>query len=169
MYLNKKAQTDLMVFQKHPSYIFPASFIQSNNELNKPVILIDIQQTTELLTEIMSYEFYIMLHFLSLITLFLSMGMLITGPVSFKKFVLSLHGSALLLLFVSGFGLIAKTNIPVGFLSPAWFWQKILVWGLLAVLTPFLVSKTTAFKKTALLVCIVLALAFYAVWQVITR
>ena len=120
----------------------------------------------------MSYEFYKVLHLISLVSLFLSLGMLITGPKSFKKLTLSLHGLALLFLFISGFGLIAKLHIPLKFLSPFWFWQKMLVWLVLAGLTPFFVNKKEdkiTFKKTVVLICVLLGLAFYAVWQVTYR
>ena len=72
----------------------------------------------------MSYEFYKILHLISLIALFLSLGMLIVGPKPLKKLIMSLHGLALLFLFVSGFGLIAKLHIPLTFVpfrSP-WIW-----------------------------------------------
>jgi len=85
---------------------------------------------------------------------------------------MSLHGVALLLLLVSGFGLIAKLHIPLKFLSPSWFWQKTFIWIVLAGLTPFLINtkkEKINFKKTALLISILLSLAFYAVWQVTYR
>lgn len=120
----------------------------------------------------MSYEFYKVLHLISLISLFLSLGMLIAGPKSLKKLTLSLHGLALLFLFISGFGLIAKLGIPLKFLSPLWFWQKMLVWLVLAGLTPFFVNKKEEkinLKKAVVLICVLLVLAFYAVWQVTYR
>ncbi|MDE0151355.1 MAG: hypothetical protein OXK80_02505 [Bdellovibrionales bacterium] len=120
----------------------------------------------------MSYEFYKILHLISLIALFLSLGMLIIGPKPFKKIIMSLHGTALLLLFVSGFGLIAKLHIPLKILSPLWFWQKTLVWVVLIGLTPLFLNKKekpmTA-KKITLFISILLALALYAVWQVTYR
>ena len=120
----------------------------------------------------MSYEFYKILHLVSLIALFLSLGMLILSPKSLKKLILSLHGTALLLLLVSGFGLIAKLHIPLKLLSPSWFWQKTLVWVVLAGLTPFFINKKEeqlTLKKTALFISILLVLAFYAVWQITYR
>lgn len=120
----------------------------------------------------MSYEFYKILHLISLISLFLSLGMLIVGPQSLRKLIMSLHGLALLLLLVSGFGLVAKLHIPLKFLSPSWFWQKTFIWIALAGLTPFLINKKgeqLTLKKTALFVAILLALAFYAVWQITYR
>ena len=59
----------------------------------------------------MSYLFYKILHLSSLTTLFLSLGMLIMNRSRYKKWVLSLHGLCLILLFVSGFGLLAKLGI----------------------------------------------------------
>lgn len=120
----------------------------------------------------MSYEFYKILHLISLMTLFLSLGMLIVGPKPLKKLIMSLHGAALLLLLVSGFGLIAKLHIPLKFLSPSWFWQKTFIWIVLACLTPFLINRKgekLTLKKATLLVSILLALAFYAIWQVTYR
>lgn len=120
----------------------------------------------------MSYEFYKILHLVSLIALFLSLGMLIVGPKPLKKLIMSLHGVALLLLLVSGFGLIAKLHIPLKLLSPSWFWQKTFVWLVLAGLTPLLINKKgeqLTLKKVTLFIAILLLLALYAVWQITYR
>ena len=64
----------------------------------------------------MSYEFYIIVHISSLFALFASSVLipLCSHPLKqFKKQVLSTHGLSTLLSFVSGFGLIAKANIPL--------------------------------------------------------
>ena len=59
-----------------------------------------------------SYEFYKIGHLVSLFALFLSYGMMAAGSSS-KKWSAALHGTASLLLFISGFGLIAKLKIPL--------------------------------------------------------
>ena len=120
----------------------------------------------------MSYEFYKILHLVSLVSLFLSLGMLLVGPKPFRKIIMSLHGTSLLLLFVSGFGLIAKLSIPLKFLSPSWFWQKTLVWIVLVGLTPLFLNKKDkpmTVKKITLTLSLLLGLAFYAIWQVTYR
>ena len=61
----------------------------------------------------MSYEFYKILHFISLFSLFISLGILVVYPKQLKALALSLHGLSTLILFVSGFGLIAKLKLPL--------------------------------------------------------
>ncbi len=61
----------------------------------------------------MSYEFYKILHIMSLFLLFISLGILVIYPKYLKPLLLSLHGLSVLILFVSGFGLIAKMKLPL--------------------------------------------------------
>lgn len=63
----------------------------------------------------MSYNFYKILHFISLFSLFLSYGLIISPANHFRKWSSSLHGISCLILFISGFGLIAKLNISLQF------------------------------------------------------
>ena len=61
----------------------------------------------------MSYEFYKIIHLMSLFSLFISLGILVIYPKKLKAFVLSIHGLSALMLFVSGFGLIARIKLPL--------------------------------------------------------
>lgn len=90
----------------------------------------------------MSIEVYKILHLVGVIFLFLSIGALILralegGPHGVSDTGRGLsgmtHGIALLLILVSGFGLLAKYQI--GF--PAWVWIKVLVWLVLGSAVAF--------------------------------
>ena len=61
----------------------------------------------------MSYQFYKILHITSLLALFISYGLILSSISRFKKWSSILHGVSCLLLFVSGFGLIAKTGLSL--------------------------------------------------------
>jgi hypothetical protein len=85
----------------------------------------------------MSLEFYKILHLLGLMTLFFSFGgALILGyaGVPFqgrsKTMIMMLHGIALLLILITGFGMAAK----MGYMShlPGWIQGKLAIWVLLA-------------------------------------
>ena len=55
----------------------------------------------------MSYEIYKLIHLFAIISLFLSIGALLSYSGN-KKQIMILHGLAGLILFISGFGLIAR-------------------------------------------------------------
>lgn len=78
----------------------------------------------------MSYEFYKILHLLGLFLLFLSFGAALLRSqlqeVSFKKNISTLHGIALALILIAGFGLLAKRGIHWPW--PGWVWVKLVVW-----------------------------------------
>ena len=84
----------------------------------------------------MSLEFYKILHMLGLMTLFFSFGGgLILGyaGVPFqgraKTMIMMLHGIALLLILITGFGMAAK----LGYMShlPGWIQGKLAIWVIL--------------------------------------
>src|SRR5690606_42133901 len=84
----------------------------------------------------MSYEFYKILHFLGIMVLFTSLGGLVLqswlskpdGPLPGAKKMLAIsHGVALLIIFVAGFGLMAKKG-PMSGGSPLWIFVKLGVW-----------------------------------------
>jgi hypothetical protein len=75
----------------------------------------------------MSYEFYKILHIVSVIALFLGLaGSLYTS----KKGYGMLHGLALLLILITGFGALAKMGLMQGGL-PGWTMVKLGVWVIL--------------------------------------
>jgi len=86
-----------------------------------------------------SYETYKILHFIGILSLFLALGALLTHQSrTQKKKIMMLHGAATFLLFVSGFGLLARLNI-LHFL-PTWSLLKVLLWLILGILVPVLLS-----------------------------
>lgn len=99
----------------------------------------------------MSYETYKIIHFFSIIALFLSIGALLTtsGNKKQKKWIMSLHGLATLSLLVSGFGLIARLKMSS---FPLWLNLKLCIWLILSVLIPVLVSRKMSKKGICLLV-----------------
>ena len=111
----------------------------------------------------MSYTVYKLLHLLAVISLFLAIGALLSysrsgGSRKHKKNIMILHGLAALVLFISGFGLIARLKLHS---FPLWLNLKIGLWLILSVLIPLLISRTSNKKWIYLLV---LASGFSAVY-----
>jgi FtsH-binding integral membrane protein len=79
----------------------------------------------------MSYPFYKVLHLVGVIFAFLSLGALVvaarSGHAESRRLAGITHGIALLVILVSGFGILAKLDL--GF--PAWVLIKIAIWALL--------------------------------------
>lgn len=79
----------------------------------------------------MPYEFYKVLHVVSVIALMLAFGGMLALPDNpkdhpfFKRLVIA-HGVALLLILVAGFGLLAKLGIHSPW--PTWIWVKLGIW-----------------------------------------
>ena len=87
----------------------------------------------------MSYETYKILHLIGVFSLFLALGaLLIPHHTQQKKKIMMLHGISILLLFITGFGLLARLNI-LRFL-PTWAILKIVIWLILGVCIPLLLS-----------------------------
>src|SRR2546430_759567 len=103
----------------------------------------------------MSIQFYHILHLFAVMALFAGTGAALagTGNPAARKFSASLRGAALLLLLVSGFGLLAKLgmmkNIPVA------TWIKTLIWVIAAVL-PVFVKRKMLSPYAAVLLALVL-------------
>lgn len=89
----------------------------------------------------MSYEFYKILHLIGVFAIFLGLGgaamaqLLHKGPkYPEKKLTAITHGVGLLVVFVSGFGLLARLGVFGN--TPGWVWLKLLIWmGFGAMLT----------------------------------
>jgi hypothetical protein len=87
----------------------------------------------------MSYQFYKVLHLLGILTLFCSLGastaLAFLGGESddgtkLRKYLGMVHGVSALLIFVAGFGLMARLDM-MGSAWPMWLYVKILIWLLL--------------------------------------
>ena len=86
----------------------------------------------------MSYEFYKVIHLLGIVTLFLTIGGaaflgLAIGKTtsaedekSLRKLLSILHGVAMLIILVAGFGLMARLGMMGGW--PTWIYGKIALW-----------------------------------------
>jgi uncharacterized membrane protein SirB2 len=107
----------------------------------------------------LTYATYKLVHTLALSMVLVSLGALIVGPSSklSKRTIAITHGVGLLLLLVSGFGLLAKLQIHS---VPGWVGAKLVFWLLLGgymALVPRLRSKHTALLWWSLPVVTVMA------------
>ena len=93
----------------------------------------------------MSYNFYSILHLTSLISLGLILGALWglytheNYNKKFKKLLLAFHGIIMFLIFLAGFGLIAKIKLASPW--PFWVYAKLIIWLFLGAM-PFLIKKS---------------------------
>ncbi len=97
----------------------------------------------------LTYQTYKILHFAGLVMVLVSLGALIvpaSGKLS-KRFLAITHGLGMLLLFVAGFGMMAKLQIhwPV----PTWITLKIGIWLALGAFMG-LIPRLRAKNPTAL-------------------
>jgi len=83
----------------------------------------------------MSYEFYRVLHIIGIVLLFFSLGALaaIGGRTDdrLRSFAAIIHGVAVAVILIAGFGLLARLGMFGGF--PPWIWIKLAIWLTLAV------------------------------------
>lgn len=87
----------------------------------------------------MDYLTYKTLHVLGGFLLFTSLGGLMLSALSTgkpaegkaRKLAAMTHGIALAVILISGFGLLAKLQIPHDWLFPPWVWAKLVVWLLM--------------------------------------
>ena len=118
----------------------------------------------------MPYELWKVVHLFGVIALFASLGGLaglaLVGKVEDSKPFRALHGVAMLLLFLAGFGLLAK----LGFGSPAtwgaWVYLKLALWLVMGGALVF-VRKSGRNAPWVLLVCA--ALGAVAAWAAVTK
>lgn len=110
----------------------------------------------------MSYTFYKLLHLAAIVTLFTSIGSIFTiyfsqqnTQTAFKKWMSMLHGLSLLVLFVSGFGLLAKASLMDSGI-PSWIWIKLSIWFVLGML-PVVFKKMTKKQSWAFVLTMIMA------------
>lgn len=94
----------------------------------------------------MSYEFYKFLHLVGIFLLMTGlMGVYFTVwsgssfQGSVKKFSFAMHGLGLLIVLVSGFGLLARLGLTSGL--PTWVFVKLGVWAFFAIAISLLKRK----------------------------
>jgi hypothetical protein len=84
----------------------------------------------------MSYEFYRVLHIVGIVLLFTSLGGLAAIGASTegraRKFAAIIHGVAIAVILIAGFGLLARLQMFGGF--PPWIWVKLGIWLTLAMI-----------------------------------
>lgn len=97
----------------------------------------------------MSYQLYTLIHIFGVIILFMALGGTIFHVVnggtkennSWKKPLAAIHGVALFIIFLGGFGLMAR--LEISHLSPpGWIWAKLVIWLFLgaAIALPYRVK-----------------------------
>ena len=108
--------------------------------MDKPIYFLGVIQ--------MSYQFYKVLHLAGILGLFLSLGALIMhschgGEKKFKgrKMMIITHGISLLVIFVAGFGLMARLNM-MGSGWPLWIYIKVGIWLALGGAVALIARKT---------------------------
>lgn len=109
----------------------------------------------------MSLQVYHLIHLVAVMALFAGVGAALGGAENpgARKFGAILRGVALLLLLVSGFGMLAKLQIMMA--MPGWVWVKLGIWVVASIL-PLLVSRRLLPASGAALLA--LALGGVAAW-----
>ncbi len=99
----------------------------------------------------MSYEFYKILHLVGIFSLFMALGGLLLhqlqgGPKSYpmRSWLMMFHGLGLTLIFVAGFGLIAKSQVQTPW--PGWLWCKFLIWIVMGI-SSLLITRFSAIAR----------------------
>lgn len=109
----------------------------------------------------MSYQFYKFVHFLSLFTAIVLFGVnyLKQEPSKLYKIISKV---ALVFLFVSGMGLIARIGLPHGSAWPGWIYFKIVNWAIIGIAIPIIIKKMKLGLKVSLsLFLAILAITIY--------
>jgi len=115
----------------------------------------------------MPYEFYKVLHFLGLIlTLSGLIGLMASFltlpselPRKLRVLWMSMHGTGLLIILVSGFGLAARLGLVGGL--PTWVKAKIAVWVVVGFIIIFIRKMKTQIQIWLPLVLVLFTLAAY--------
>lgn len=113
----------------------------------------------------MSYEFYHFFHLAAILSLFLALGSLLANSNNRnqKRKLMIVHGIAGLIIFVTGFGLIARLGIQM---TSSWIIGKLGIWILLGIFVPMCISRNILKKR---LWALTLISGVCAVWLVIYK
>lgn len=109
----------------------------------------------------MDIEFYRIIHIAGLSGLALAFGALLSSDSSLsKRFLAILHGVGLLLILVSGFGMLAKLGISHSEI-PGWAIAKTIIWlALGALLAPVKRRKIPALASVILIIALITVAAY---------
>ena len=121
-----------------------------------------------------SYEHYRILHLVAVIVLFSALGgasvLAMTGGATertaTRRVISGLHGLALLIVLVAGFGLAARLDLATGGLPP-WIWAKLGLWAIAGGLLALLYRKPASGRVVLLVVLPLLAAA--AAWLAVFK
>lgn len=121
----------------------------------------------------MSHSFYKVIHLIGIFSILLSLGGIIlhtlgggTRDYRHRKLIAVLHGVGLLLIFVAGFGLMARLGLAQQGLWPTWVLIKLCIWAFMAT-APVLLYRLP--KQSALWGALTLFLASLAAWTAIFK
>ena len=91
----------------------------------------------------MPYNFYLVIHvFMAFCLVILSSYLCLSE--AYSKKLAGLYGGIGVLLFVAGFGLLAKAGYGA---SQPWVIGKMVIWGLFMIAVPIVAKRFPAFKK----------------------
>lgn len=112
----------------------------------------------------MSYTFYKFLHIASILLIFISMGGLtaLAQKSNSRKIFGIVNGIALILVFVAGFGLIARLQLQGAW--PLWVWCKIAGWFIIG-LAPKFVKTWSPIKILSFYGSLGVAMAYLALFK----
>lgn len=120
----------------------------------------------------MPYEFYKAMHFLGIVMLFTALGGTVLHALNggnkatnaARGLVAALHGIALALILIGGFGMMARLGFITGW--PGWIYGKLAAWVTLPVLG--LVAEKRPERARLMLVLIPLV-GLFAAWMAIYK
>lgn len=121
----------------------------------------------------MPYATWKVIHILGILTLFASLGGLAalrmigeTGRPKGTALFNALHGLALALVLLAGFGLLAKLGISSPAAWPGWVWLKLLIWLLLGA---SLVALKRAGRHAGIVLVVLTLLGATAAWAALFK
>ena len=118
----------------------------------------------------MSHTFYNLLHLFGIMLMLSALGAAVAaaaagdGNPRVKKLAGVVHGVALLLILVGGFGMLARLGLGAGW--PLWVWLKLVIWLVFGAAT-VLVRKVG--ERAAWLLVLLPVLAAVSAWLALYR
>ncbi len=113
----------------------------------------------------MSYEIYKLIHIMSIVVFFGSVGASIIGGV-YGKHEKVVTGISSFLIFLGGMGLMARIGIKHGSVWPTWLIVKTVIWLSLSALAPILAKKV---GRSVFIFYIFVTLAALAAYMAINK